>query len=133
MVYEREKNVLPGMRIGSLVVATAVAGILGLATTGQAFAADGTFTYTGGDGKTKTSANPPSGDCLNVVGSGPIRNNTNADVTLYKKPDCASDAQITSIGPGDSEQQVPTFQSLRWDDNGGGGDDGGDDGDDEDH
>ncbi|MDT7556574.1 MAG: hypothetical protein QOI68_1044 [Pseudonocardiales bacterium] len=110
---------LRGMRVGSLAAAVAAASAVVLLPlhVPMAFAADGTFTYTGGDGKVKTSANPPSGDCLKVVGSGPVKNNTDASVTLYKTPDCTDANRITTIDDNSTQNRVPTFQSLLWDDN----------------
>ena len=107
---------LSGMRISSLAaaVATASAVVLLPPCLPMAFAADGTFTYTAGDGTVKTSANPPSGDCLKVVGSGPVKNMTNSAVTLYKTADCTAPNRIMTIDDNSAEKQVPTFQSLRW-------------------
>jgi len=108
-----------GMRFGSLAAATAVAGVAVLLSPNvpMALAADGTFSYTAGDGGVRTSANPPSGDCLKVVGSGPVKNMTNAAVILYKTPDCTTANRIMRIGSMSIERAVPTFQSLLWTEN----------------
>jgi hypothetical protein len=112
----RENNVLTGMGIRSLVGAAVAASVVVVLspTVPMAFAADGTFTYVAADGKVKTSANPPSGDCLKVAGSGPVKNLTNADVSLYKTADCTPANRLTTVDSGDDDADVPTFQSLRW-------------------
>jgi hypothetical protein len=109
--------VLRGMRVRSLAAAVAAAGAVVLLPlhVPMAFAADGTFSYTGADGKMRTSANPPSGDCLKVVGSGPVKNMTNGSVSLYKTADCTDANRITTIDDNSTENKVPTFQSLLWD------------------
>lgn len=107
---------LPGVKIGSLVAAVALAGavVLFAPATPKAFAADGTFSYKAGDGSMRTSSNPPSDECLKVVGSGPVRNNTNDDVILYKAPECTPANRIMTIDAGKSKDKVPTFQALLW-------------------
>jgi hypothetical protein len=108
--------VLPGVKIGSVVAAAALAGaaVLFSPAAPRAFAADGTFTYTGGDGALKTSANPPSDECLKVGGRGPVRNNTNADLILYKAPDCTPANRIAKVDAGSAQKNVPTFHALLW-------------------
>jgi len=97
-----------------LVAATALAGALTLLAAAPAFAASGSFTYTAGDGTTKTSGAPPSGQCLAVVGSGPVRNTTDRPVTLYKGSDCQRDDQVARVGAMEADKHVPTFQSAYW-------------------
>lgn len=105
-----------GVRIGSLVAAASLAGVIVLLSPAapRAFAAAGTFIYTGGDGTMKTSANPPSDACLKVVGSGPVQNNTNDAVILYNAPDCTRANRIMTVGARSVEKNVPTFQALQW-------------------
>jgi hypothetical protein len=79
-----------------------------------AYAASGSFTYTAGDGTTKTSGAPPSGQCLAVVGSGPVRNATDRPVTLYKGSDCQRGDQVARVGAMEADKNVPTFQSAYW-------------------
>jgi hypothetical protein len=127
--------VLSATRIRTLAVGAVVAGGLVLVAphAPSAFAAGGTFSYTAADGKSRTSANPPSQMCLKVTGSGMIKNMTDESVSLFKTPDCADAGRITTVDSKSSKQNVATFQSLMWDDpNADGGadsDSGSDDGD----
>jgi hypothetical protein len=106
------------MRIGTLAVGAAAAGALVLVAphAPSAFAAGGTFSYIAADGKSRTSANPPSQMCLKVTGSGLIKNMTDENVALYSTPDCAEAHKIMTVGSMSSEKNVAKFQSLLWDD-----------------
>jgi hypothetical protein len=105
-----------GVRIGALLGAVAVAGTIAVwGPAGNAYAATGSFTYTAGDGKIRTSSSPPSGRCIPLVGSGPVKNLTNARLELYDTPTCDRNSRIARVDSGESEQQVGTFQAAYWD------------------
>ena len=112
-----------GGRIGALFGAVAAAGALVLLAPNapSAHAIEGSFTYTGGDGKPRTSSSPPLHKCVAVVGSGPVRNMTNAKLTLYDefavndKDECDGKV-VAEIEPGQTVQDVSTFQAAYWED-----------------
>lgn len=107
-----------GVRVTALFGAVVAAGAIAVFVPhGSAYAATGSFTYTAGDGKIRTSSSPPSGTCIPLVGSGPVKNMTDAQVEVYSAPGCDRKSRITTIDSMDSEQQVGKFQAVYWDNN----------------
>jgi hypothetical protein len=112
-----------GVRIGALFCAAAAAGAVVLFSPNPptASALPGSFTYTNGKGQTVTSSRPPSGSCVSLVGSGPVKNMVEAKVSLYRSPtdgkeNCGSlRDRVAEIDGMTTENDVPTFQWARWD------------------
>ncbi len=104
-----------GVRFAALLGTVAAAGAIAVfAPHPSAYAATGSFTYTAGDGKVRTSSSPPSGKCVPLVGSGPVKNMTDARLELYDTPACERKnriAKVDSMGTG----QVGAFQAAYWD------------------
>ncbi|MBO0849368.1 MAG: hypothetical protein J2P20_07900 [Pseudonocardia sp.] len=103
------------MRIAALFGAVAAAGALVVfAPHGNAYAAAGSFTYTGGDGKLRTSSSPPSGACIPLVGSGPVKNMTDSMLEVYNAPGCDRKSRIATVDSMKSGK-VGAFQAVYWD------------------
>jgi hypothetical protein len=102
-----------GAKPGSIVCAAALAGAIVLfwPNAPQAFAAQGTFTYTDAAGVSKTSANPPDDYCIKLNGSGEITNRTNVPVGFYQTADCKT--RVAAVDKGDSGR-VPTYASVMF-------------------
>lgn len=112
-----------GVRIGAFFCAAAAAGAVVLFSPNPptASAATGSFTYTDAAGKSQTSSNPPSGRCVALVGSGLIKNMTNAEVSLYDSMEACQRGElkdrIAEVGKmKSSKEPVPAFQAVHWDD-----------------
>ena len=105
-----------GVRIGALFCAAAAAGAVVLFSPNPptASALPGSFTYTNGQNQPTTSSSPPSGRCVPLVGSGPVKNMTSAKVTLYNATTCELKNEITDVGAMKTKEQVPTFQAAYW-------------------
>lgn len=104
-----------GVRIAALFGAVAAAGAFAVfAPHGSAYAASGSFSYTAGDGKVRTSSSPPSGACIPLVGSGPVKNMTDAQLELYDAPGCDRKSRIAKVDSMSSDQ-VGNFKAVYWD------------------
>lgn len=104
-----------GVRVAALVGAVAAAGAIAvIAPQGRAYAAAGSFTYTANDGKVRTSSSPPSGSCIPLAGSGPVKNMTDATLELYDAPGCDRKNRVAKVDSMTS-QPVADFQAAYWD------------------
>jgi hypothetical protein len=104
------KIVRPRLVLGTAAAACALA----LLTPTAAHAATGGFSYTAADGGIRTSGAPPSGECLAFVGKGPVNNNTDAAVSLFRKPGCHAADRIIKLDAEKAAKKVDTFRSAFW-------------------
>jgi hypothetical protein len=105
-----------GVRVTALFGAVAAAGAIAIFVPhGNAYAASGSFSYTAGDGKIRTSSSPPSGTCIPLVGSGPVKNLTDSQLELYNAPSCDRKSRIAKVDSMKSSGKVGSFQAVYWD------------------
>jgi hypothetical protein len=98
-------------RIPSALVAVGASAILAIGGTSFAYAATGTFTYHTTDGHEKSINDPANNVCYDMVGKGPIHNNTNAYVGFYSAPNCQGTPVV--VRPGAEVDDEP-FDSLHF-------------------
>ncbi|MFH9085822.1 hypothetical protein [Streptomyces sp. NPDC017673] len=84
---------------------------LALTTTGSALAADGTFVWTGPQGKAYAIDNPPDHTCLDMAQEARgARNGTKKPLVVYTKKRCKGSA--SRLAPGRSAPANSRFASV---------------------
>ncbi len=105
-------------RITGTAVCIAVAGALSVVLALPAQAAQGTFTYTGKDGKHHSISNPQNDKCYVIPpayspASGFVSNATNTDAEMYDSNAGCKGSSTEDLAPGDEDPDA-TFVAVKF-------------------